>query len=112
MLAVAVHSVADCGNQGLLLLGLNRFALRVGQSADPALQQEIHRFLTAREEVAEALNLITLQNGADAVVTVKARMTENASAPVLVDAINRCERTVRAAFPQVRWLFFEPDVAQ
>ena len=29
--------------------------------------------------------------------------------PALVEAINRCERALRAAFPQVRWLFFEPD---
>ena len=55
------------------------------------------------------LNLITLQNGADVVVAVKARMTERVSAPALVAAINRCERALRAAFPQVRWLFFEPD---
>lgn len=31
------------------------------------------------------------------------------SVPALVAAINRCERALRAAFPQVRWLFFEPD---
>jgi len=51
-----------------------------------------------------------LQNGADVVVAVKARMTESVSAPTMVAAINRCERALRAAFPQVRWLFFEPDV--
>lgn len=28
----------------------------------------------------------------------------------LAVAINRCERELRAAFAQVRWLFFEPDV--
>jgi hypothetical protein len=28
----------------------------------------------------------------------------------MVEAINRCERALREAFPQVRWLFFEPDV--
>lgn len=101
---------------GVLLLvvavcvGIEVKALLVGQSADPALQEEIRRFLMAREEIAEVLNLITLQNGADVVVAVKARMTENASAPALVDAINRCERALRATFPQVRWLFFEPDV--
>lgn len=100
---------------GVLLLvvavfvGIEVKALLVGQSADPALQEEICRFLMAREEIAEVLNLITLQNGADVVVAVKARMTESDSAPVLIAAINRCERTLRAAFPQVRWLFFEPD---
>ena len=100
---------------GILLLvvavfvGIEVKALLVGQSADPALQEEICRFLTAREEIAEVLNLITLQNGADVVVAVKARMTERNSAPVLVAAINRCERALRLAFPQVRWLFFEPD---
>lgn len=100
---------------GLLLLvvavfvGIEVKALLVGQSADPALQEEIGRFLMAREEITEILNLITVQNGADVVVAVKARMTEIDSAPALVAAINRCERALRAAFPQGRWLFFEPD---
>ena len=103
---------------GVLLLVVAIFvgneikALLVGQSAEPELREEIHRFLVARGEIAEVLNLITLQNGADVVVAVKARMTENVSAPALVEAINRCERALRAAFPQVRWLFFEPDVGK
>jgi cation diffusion facilitator family transporter len=101
---------------GVLLLVVAVFigrevkALLVGQSAEPALQEEILRFLTARDEIDEVLNLITLQNGADVVVAVKARMAENVSAPALINAINQCERALRAAFPQVRWLFFEPDV--
>lgn len=45
------------------------------------------------------------------VVAVKARLTGRESAPALIDAINRCESALRAAFPEVRWLFFEPDVA-
>jgi cation diffusion facilitator family transporter len=100
---------------GLLLLvvaafvGLEVTALLVGQSADPALRKAIHRFLSEREEIAEVFNLITLQNGDDVVVAVKARMTETVSAPALIDAINRCERALRVAFPEVRWLFFEPD---
>jgi len=93
-----------------MFVGIEVKALLAGQSADPTMQDDIHRFLMAREEVAKVLNLITLQNGADVVVAVKARMTERISAPALVAAINRCERALRAAFPQVRWLFFEPDV--
>jgi divalent metal cation (Fe/Co/Zn/Cd) transporter len=101
---------------GLLLLGVAAFvgievkALLVGQSVEPALRDAMFRFLAERSEISEVLDLITLQNGADVVVAVKARMTERASAPAMIEAINRCERELREAFPQVRWLFFEPDV--
>jgi hypothetical protein len=33
------------------------------------------------------------------------------TAEELVAAINRAERALRAEFPEVQWLFFEPDVA-
>jgi cation diffusion facilitator family transporter len=101
---------------GLLLIGVALFvgievtSLLVGQSAEPATHAAMLRFLQERDEVAEVYNLITLQNGADVVVAVKARMTERVSALALVDAINRCEHALRTEFPDVRWLFFEPDV--
>ena len=101
---------------GVLLLGVAVFvgievkALLVGQSAEPAQRDAILRFLNARDEIAEVLNLITLQNGADVVVAVKVRMREEVSAPALIAAINTCERALRVQFPEVRWLFFEPDV--
>ena len=74
------------------------------------MQEEGRRFLIDRKEISEVLNLITMQYGADVIVAVKARMTENVSAPSMIKAINRCERALREAFPQVRWLFFEPGV--
>ena len=101
---------------GVLLLivavcvGVEVKTLLVGQSAEPGLRQEIHRFLEGREEIAAVLNLITLQHGDDVVIAVKARMTEATSAPAMIEAINVCERALHAAFPQVRWIFFEPDV--
>ncbi len=100
---------------GVLLLvvavgvGVETKALLVGQSTEPALRGEISRFLSERAEVAEVLNLITLQHGAYVVVAVKARMAERVSASAMIDAINDCERALRAAFPQVQWSFFEPD---
>jgi divalent metal cation (Fe/Co/Zn/Cd) transporter len=93
-------------------VGIEVKALLVGQSVEPALRDAMFRFLAERSVISEVLNLITLQNGADVVVAVKARMTERASAPAMIEAINRCERELREAFPQVRWLFFEPDVAK
>ncbi|MGA9479357.1 MAG: cation transporter [Desulfobacterales bacterium] len=67
MVAEAVHSVADCGNQSLLLLGLNRSA-RLPNAEYP------------------------LGHGR----AIKARMTENVSAPVMIEVINGCERALRA----------------
>lgn len=101
---------------GVLLLivavfvGIEVKALLVGQCAEPALQKEVRRCLMAREQIAGVLNLIALQNGADVSVAVNARTTESVSATALVEAISRCQRALRAAFPQVRWLFFEPDM--
>ena len=65
---------------GVLLLGVAVFvgievkALLVGQSTEPAQRDAMLRFLNARDEVAEVLNLITLQNGTDVVVAIKVRM--------------------------------------
>ena len=38
------------------------------------------------------------------------KMRPAASAQALVESINRVEHGFRAAFPQLQWLFFEPDL--
>jgi hypothetical protein len=43
-------------------------------------------------------------------VAVKVKMKAD-TAPQLVAAINRTEQAMRAQFPEIQWLFFEPDVA-
>ena len=59
----------------------------------------------------ELYNLLTQQMGSGVMVAVKARMRPQGSEVALIDAINRVEEGFRGAFPQVRWIFFEPDVA-
>lgn len=84
-------------------------SLLIGESADPAIQAEMRGFIAGRPEVAEVYRMITLQLGADLMVSVKARMREETSAGNLVGDINRVEAAFREVFPQVRWMFFEPD---
>jgi hypothetical protein len=36
-------------------------------------------------------------------------MREDRDATALLEQINAVERAVKAAFPEVRWSFFEPD---
>jgi cation diffusion facilitator family transporter len=92
------------------LLGLEIKSMITGQSAAPELEGEIRTFLAARAEVGEIFNLITLQLGDQVMLAVKARMREEEAALRLVEDINRVEAALRGAFPQIRWLFFEPDV--
>ena len=86
-------------------------ALLIGQGMEPRRQQALRAFLCARPEVDAVLNLITLQSGPDVMVAVKARMAPVADADTLIAAINTVEAAMKAAFPDVRWSFFEPDVA-
>ena len=44
-----------------------------------------------------------------ATVAVKARMAEQQSASGLIDQINAVQDALKASFPDVRWVFFEPD---
>ena len=86
-------------------------SLLIGQAMEPARRAELDAFLRARPEIAELLNLITLQMGPDVMVAVKARMAPAGDELALIRAINTVEAAMRAQFPEVRWSFFEPDVS-
>jgi cation diffusion facilitator family transporter len=93
-----------------VLVGVEVKALLVGQSAEPQVLARLREHLEAQPQVARVYNLITQQLGGDIMVAVKARMQPLGSDVALVEAINTVERGLRAAFPQVRWVFFEPDL--
>jgi len=94
-----------------VLLAIEVKALLIGQGVEPRRRAELLAFLTDRPEVAEVLNLITLQMGPDVMVAVKARMMPVASDRLLIDAINTVELAMKTRFDDVRWSFFEPDIA-
>ena len=84
-------------------------SLIIGESADPLVHDAIVRFIAARPEVDSVLNLITLQWGDRVVVAVKARMKETSDGASLIGQINACEAALKQQFPEVSWIFFEPD---
>ena len=86
-------------------------ALLIGQSVEPELKASILAFLEARPEIARVCNLITLQLGNDVMLAVKAQMSGDLATHGVIDAINAVEKDLKARFPEVRWSFFEPDVA-
>jgi cation diffusion facilitator family transporter len=102
---------------GLLLVVISIFvavevkALLIGRSVEAEVKAAILVFLEGRTEIARVFNLITLQLGNEVMVAVKAEMRSGLSDRGLVEAINAVEKDMRVRFPQIRWSFFEPDIA-
>lgn len=86
-------------------------ALLIGQGVEPRRRAEMVAFLEARPEIDLVYNVLTLQMGTDVMVAVKARMAAAPTARAMIEAINVVEADFKARFKDVRWSFFEPDIA-
>jgi cation diffusion facilitator family transporter len=91
-------------------IGIEIKALLIGQSAEPETEARLRDFLLKQDSVESVYRLITLQLGTSLMVSVKAKL-KGSTARELVAAINRAEAATRAEFPEIQWLFFEPDSA-
>ena len=91
-------------------IGIEIKALLIGQSAEPETEARLREFIQQQPGVERVYRLITLQLGTSLMVSIKAKITAH-NARELVAAINRAEAATRAEFPEVQWLFFEPDIA-
>ena len=94
-----------------VLVGVQVKELLIGQSVEARVLERMRAHLASHDEVETIYNMLTQQLGSDVMVAVKAKMRPAASAQALIESINRVEQGFRAAFPQVQWLFFEPDLA-
>jgi cation diffusion facilitator family transporter len=95
-----------------LMITLEIKSLIIGESADEDFKARLKNFVAQRYPQVELLNLITQHYGRDVVLAIKARFRRwPASAKAMVDNINKIEKTIRAEFPEVRFIFFEPDIS-
>ncbi|MDR5739535.1 MULTISPECIES: cation diffusion facilitator family transporter [unclassified Caballeronia] len=114
----AAYDAAGSIGVGVLLMVIAFLVARevksmiVGESASPEVRKAIDAHLRDRPEVTRIISLITLQWGKHIVVAVQAEMIDFASGRAMIDAINVIEEDLQNAFPQVRWVFFEPDVGR
>jgi cation diffusion facilitator family transporter len=93
-----------------VLVAVEVKALLIGQGVEPEVRKEMMDFLGAQPKVDRVIELLTLHMGADVAVAVKAQLAEYPTQAQMVDGINIIERDFKARFPQVAWIFFEPDV--
>lgn len=91
-------------------IGVEVKSLLVGQGVDPVIKRQMIAFLENRDEINTVYNLLSLQLGEDAMVAVKAEMKTAGSEQALIHNINACEEALKKEFPQIQWLFFEPDI--
>ncbi len=102
---------------GLLLifvaiqLGVKIKSLMIGESASAELEAAIIRTLLDTKRVRQVYNLISIQLGFEVMLSLKVEMQEKKRAKKLIDDINFCERKIKSDFPEVKWIFFEPDNA-
>ena len=90
-------------------VGFQVQSLLIGESAAPETVAAMRTWIAGRDEIAELYDLMSLQMGSYIFVAVKARMSEGQDAGRLVDDVNRVQDGLKATFPEIRWVFFEPD---
>jgi divalent metal cation (Fe/Co/Zn/Cd) transporter len=90
-------------------LGNEIMALLIGQSADQEVVARMREFLQRQDGVEKVFRLLTLQLGTSLMVALKLKMRADTAAE-LVSRLNSTERALRAEFPEIQWLFVEPDV--
>ena len=84
-------------------------ALLIGQGVEPHVREEMLAYFDSADGVDQVFNLLTLQLGSDIMVAVKVKMVSYQTPQEMIDAINQYEKQFKQKFPQVLWLFFEPD---
>jgi cation diffusion facilitator family transporter len=93
-----------------VLVGVEVKALLVGQGVEEPVRREMIEHLSKEPAIETIANLLTLHMGQDVMVAVKARMKDQGSQAALIAEVNRIESAFNERFPQVVWIFFEPDV--
>ncbi len=94
-----------------VFLAMEMSSMLVGESAVPEQTDAIRAALESEPSVARIIHMRTLHTGPDEVmVAAKIAVTGTDTAASVSDAINSAEARIRAAVPEARWIYLEPDL--
>lgn len=94
-----------------VFLAMEMSSMLVGESAVPEQTEAIRAALESEPSVARIIHMRTLHTGPDEVmVAAKIAVTGTDTAASVSDAINSAEARIRAAVPEARWIYLEPDL--
>lgn len=87
-------------------------SLIVGESAHTRVREAMQTWLDEQPEIEHVVSLIVLQWADDQLVAVQARLQSCVDTEELVRTIDSLEREMKAVFPGIRWIFFEPELKE
>lgn len=102
---------------GLVLCGVAVFlgreikSLLLGESADPEIEAAVRATADDHGDFDRVLHVVTVQQGpGEVMVAVKIAFKDRLPIDDVCRSINEFEAKLRAARPEIRWLFVEPDI--
>ena len=94
-----------------VFLALEMSSMLVGESAVPEQTEAIRAALESEPTVDRIIHMRTLHTGPDEVmVAAKIAVGGTDTAIQLAEAIDAAEARIRAAVPEARWIYLEPDI--
>jgi len=86
-------------------------AMIIGRSADPEIVEFIEKEVSANENIEKLLKVISVQMGPDIMISIKILMNERLKINEACVVINEFEKKIKARYPEIKWSFVEPDIA-
>ena len=94
-----------------LILVFRMKSLLIGESADSVTRQALDDAILAGNDIRSIIHMRTLQMGPeDILVAAKVEMASSIGYPQMAAAIDAAELRMRAAVPDARVIYLEPDV--
>lgn len=102
---------------GVVLVGVAVFlakevkSLLVGEAADSEIAEAARKIAEEHPHLERVLHLVTVQQGpGEVMVSIKVAFSSGLKIDDVCVSINEFEAKLRAARPEVRWLYVEPDI--
>lgn len=96
-----------------LFLAIEVKSLLIGESADPIINITAQDIAIKHPHIKEVINCISVQQGpGEVLVCTKIKCEPHLTAAEVSALINDFEEQLRAACPEVRWLYVEPDLQE
>jgi len=86
-------------------------SLLLGEAADTVMAMQIEKIASADPNIVGVIRTLTVQQGpGEILLAMKLHFKSELSIDTVVHVINELEVRLRAAMPELKWVFIEPDL--